>query len=222
MCLKAARDGLSFLTAVLLLAMPWSAMANATTLHYDAFLAGVKIGTATVTVERTQNTYRINGEAAANGVAYLFSDWRSEFYAGGSFVSGAPQLESYGYDERERRKHRILEISNGEVRQRKNGKPRPVRPLLGGLDVLTAFFIAPDCWQEQLLHTGRYNYWIRGRPSSRAGWCRFEVTDDDGDRDRVQVEFEDYQGVRLPVRMTTEGLLRGSVRLRKPKPVPAT
>jgi len=195
-----------------------SATGEAATLHYEAFLAGVRVGAATVTVDLNGQSYAIRGDASATGVAYLFSDWRSEFHAGGRIVNGHPQLLAYGYNEHERRKQRILVLEDGLIHMTKNGKPGAPVPVLDGLDVLTAFFIQPDCWESQLLHTGRSNYRVEGRPAGRAGGCLFEVADDDGDRQRMVVEFGHRSGLVVPVKMTTRGLLRGSIVLRSAQP----
>jgi len=199
---------------VLLISLLVVAPAEAATLHYDAYVAGIKVGAATVTIDRDRERYRITGDAAAGGVAHLFSDWRSEFHAGGQFIDGYPELNEYGYDERERKKRRILTLEDGLIVQTKNGEPRPPVPLLDGLDVLTAFFITPACWGDQLLHTGRFNYRISGRATRAEGGCQFRVLDDDGDEDRVHIVFGSYQGQTVPVRMTTGGLLRGRVVLK--------
>ncbi len=199
-------------TLVCLLLSPQSV--SAATLHFDAYFAGLKVGAAFVNVERSADDYRIRGNAAARGVAYVFSDWQSEFYAEGRFDAGKPELVRFGYEEQERNKHRILRIENGSMRQIRNGKVRPPRSVLDGLDVLSAFFLEPDCWESRLLHTGRHNYWITGRPSKIEGGCLFQVEDDDGDRQKIHIVFEDREGLRVPVKLTTLGVLRGTILLR--------
>ena len=190
-------------------------VAFATTLYYEAFLSGIKVGAATVTVERDGTTYSIRGSAAVQGAAHLFSDWRSVFSVDGIFASGAPELVEYSYLENERKKQRALTLRDGVVEIVRNQKQRPPRPALEGMDVLTAFFIEPDCWAERLLQTGRHSYSLSGKPSTSAGGCRFLVVDDDGDRDRVHIVFEVHQGRRFPASLTTGGLLRGSVILKQ-------
>jgi hypothetical protein len=192
--------------------------AHSATLIYEAFLSGAPVGTAHLRITRTESSYRIAGTAAADGMAHLFSDWQSDFHAVGRFAGGLPVLLSYAYDERERRKRRVLELHDGVVRQVKNGQVRAAFPVLGGTDVLTAFFVDPGCWHERLVHTGRYSYRIHGRPSKTPGGCEFEVSDEDGGRTRVHVRFGTHADLRVPVLVSTRGLLRGSIRLRKHPP----
>jgi hypothetical protein len=204
-------------------ALGWTPLAAAaTTYHYEAYFAGLKVGSAAVAVERDASTYRIEGRAAARGVAAFFSDWQSDFYANGLFGDLGPILLTYGFDERERKKHRVLTLSDGVVDITRNGRTRPPMPVLEGLDVLTAFFITPACWKAQLVHTGRYNYWIDGRPGKEDG-CDLEVTDDDGDLSRVRLWFEEHDGFLVPARLSIGGLLKGRIVLRRiEEPSPAS
>jgi len=199
----------------LLAAMPGLLSAGTTTFLYDAFLSGVPVGTATLTIIRDERSYRIAGTASAGGVAHLVSNWRSDFHAFGRVEKGKPLLVSYAYDERERTKQRVLWLHDGLVRQVKNDQVRASFPALAGTDVLTAFFIDPGCWTDRLLHTGRFNYRIQGRPAKEADACRFEIIDDDGERLRVDILFDNHEGLRVPVRVSSRGLLRGSIRLRQ-------
>ncbi len=202
-----------FLTALLILSLSAHAR-SATTLHYDAYLSGVPIGSAIVEIELDAHTYRISGVAYSEGVAHLFSDWRSDFLAAGKLQNEAPLLTAYAYDERERKKHRVLWLSNGSVRHVKNDQVRPAHPVRPGTDILTAFFLQADCWPEKVLHTGRFSYRMKGRPSGKADGCHFEVLDADGDRDRFYARFGLHQGLRVPIEASTRGMLRGRIKLR--------
>lgn len=198
------------LSLLLASTLAWSAT---TTLSYDAFLNGVPVGSASVLIEQADHGYRIAGTASTNGAARLLSDWRSDFIASGQLHNGQPQLSAYAYHEYERRKQHVLQIADNRVAQVKNGKVRPSRKVHPGTDILTAFFIDPGCWQEKVLHTGRSAYRVTGTPHA-SGACLLTIIDDDGDRDRVLVEFGTYKGRRVPVRAWTRGFIRGSIRLR--------
>ena len=209
------------ITALLILAQV-SLPTSAATLHYDAYLSGIPVGSAVVEIDLGVNAYRISGVAHSQGVAHLLSDWRSDFLATGHLRDQAPILTAYAYDERERKKHRVLWLADGQVRHVKNDQVRPAHPVRPGTDILTAFFLQADCWREKALHTGRFDYRIRGRPSSKAGGCHFELQDSDGERSRFHVRFGRHQGLRVPIDASTSGLLRGRIKLRTAGGAPAT
>lgn len=214
---KAARLTIysAFPIFLLLLTLPVAvASASVHILQYEAFIAGVRVGGATVEVQRDSNTYRISGSAAVVGTAHLFSAWHSDFRAKGRFRNGKPTLLRYSYVEQDRKKVRALTLGDGEVHQVKNEKVRPVGQILDGVDVLTAFFIDPSCQSDQLVHTGRYNYRINGHPSSVEGGCDVEVRDTDGWQRRVHVVFGDHAGIRVPLRMTTRRFPGGTIILK--------
>jgi hypothetical protein len=199
-----------------------SARLPANTHHYEAYVLGIRVGLAEVTIEQSAAGYSIEGRAEARGVASFFSDWHSEFYATGRFEGGAPVLETWGYDERNRKRTRTLNLTDGTIRMTRNGEPREPRSLPAGLDILTAFFIVPECWPEQLLHTGRYNYQVQGQENHRLGGCQYLVEDDDGDEARARIEFVEQNGQPLPVKLYTGGLMRGRIVLTETVTAPQT
>jgi len=205
----------AFLIPLIIICLSGAAPAAAATFHYDGMIAGVKVATASVQVDRDVSTYRISGNAATNGVARLLSDWTSEFYAEGGIEHERAKLRRYGYDEHEGKRHHILSLDNGQVTQTRNGRARPPRPALDGLDVLSAFFVEGGCWARRVLHTGRHAYLLEGRPSTHRESCDFRITDDDGDRNRVQVTFGVREGLTIPVRVVLQGWPGGRVVLRE-------
>ena len=61
-----------------------------TTLDYDAYLAGAKVGGAAVTIERTSDSYTIEGKAWSTGFLRLVTKWRTFFSASGNVDHGQP------------------------------------------------------------------------------------------------------------------------------------
>lgn len=194
--------------------------ACAETFYYDAQVAGIPVGSAAVSIEQDEDGYRISGTAFVRGAAYLVSDWHSDFHASGRMTDGIPDLETYGYEEQDDGKHRELTLSDGIVHITKNGRPRARFPAHGGLDVLTAFFIAPQCWSAQRLHTGRFDYVVRGAPTDPPGSCRFEIEDSDGDKGTVVVTFERHAGRLVPAALHLLGPFPGRIMLRTSANVP--
>jgi len=205
----------AFLIPLIIVCLGSAAPATAATFHYDGMIAGVIVATARVQVDRDVSAYRISGTAATNGVARLLSDWTSEFYAEGGIEQERARLRRYGYDEREGKRLHSLSLDNGRVTQTRNGRARPPRPAIDGLDVLSAFFVEGGCWARRVLHTGRHAYLLEGRPSPHGESCDFRITDDDGERNRVRVTFGVHEGLTIPVRVVLQGWPGGRVVLRE-------
>ncbi len=208
------------LLAVALFGLCSTPEALSQTFKYQAYLAGAKVGTATVHVEISEDDYFLSGSAKAQGILRWFGKWRTRFEVKGRITGDELTLEEYRYVEREEHKRRELSIRDGVLRVIKNGKPRRPRKALPGTDVLTSFFVNPQCHDEQLLHTGRHNYQLRrlGPPietidSSR---CRYEIHDDDGDRYVASVEFAQLGDLTIPVKMTFGGFIQGRMELVEP------
>lgn len=121
--------------------LPGGNSVHAAPLHYDAFLSGLPIGSAVVVIDlTTADAYRISGSATSQGIAHLFSDWRADFLAAGRLRAGTPMLTTYAYDERERKKQKVLRLSGGTVIEVKDNQVRRSHPAHTGTDILTAFF----------------------------------------------------------------------------------
>ena len=105
-------------------------------LVYDATVAGAAAGTATVAVMRDTRGYKIIGQAKATGLWDALSPWRSHFRAWGTWDNGVPAPTQFQYSERGRNKSREVRVSEGELHVEKNGRERPQRPALPGLDIL--------------------------------------------------------------------------------------
>ena len=212
--MRTARPRLKICAACLLGAVAAhiaGAVGNVETLRYEGFVAGVKAATATVHVRRGPDGYEVLGDAEARGIARLFGDWRSDFFAVGRLVGATPELVEYGYVEREGRKYRDVYLSEGLVRVIKNGNPRPTHPVLPGVDVLTAAFIRPTCDARQVLHTGRRSYRLSRIGQAIDGGCRYLVVAGDGDRYKVRIQYGAVGALTVPVRFTVAGFPQGKI-----------
>ena len=171
-------------------------------------------------VDISADDYSLSGTAKAQGILKWFGKWRSRFEVKGRIKGDELTLDEYRYVEREEHKRRELSVRDGVLRVIKNGKPRRPREALPGTDVLTSFFIKPQCHDEQLLHTGRHNYQLRrlGPTIETAGTsrCRYEIYDDDGDRYVASVEFAQLGDLTIPVKMTIGGFIQGRMELVEP------
>lgn len=208
------------LPVVLLFGLCSAPLALSQTFKYEAYLAGTKVGTATVHVEISDEDYHLSGSARAQGILRWFGKWRTRFDVKGWIKGDELTLDEYRYVERGEHKRRELSVRDGVLRVVKNGKPRRPRKALPGTDFLTGLFVNPQCHEEQLLHTGRHSYRLRrlGSPIETIGTakCRYEIHDDDGDRYVASVEFAQLGDLTIPVKMTFGGFIQGRMELVEP------
>ncbi len=189
--------------------------AGTTALRYQAFVAGVPVGEATVAVSVGGGRYRVEGSARSNGLLRGFSDWRNRFRADGRLAGPVPAPTEFTYTEEDRDKRRTVLVRDGMLQVTKNGKHRPERPSPRAPDVVTALFVLPSCEDDQVLHTGRHVYRL-SRLDGGAGRCRYAVVDDDGDRVEVEVALAERGDLVVPESITVRGWLTGRIELVEP------
>ena len=193
------------------------ALAHATTLDYDAFIAGTKIGEAKVTVEVGTDSYLIQGRAHAVGFMDFITQWRTLFTATGSVGEGQPVVHEYSLIERARNKIKEIFLSDGTVTYTKNGRTRPPRTA-NGLDLLTALFVAQDCAIDQV-HNGKdsYRLTLRDKVTVDDGAaslkCSFDVVDEDDEHMTAEVWLGTVGDLVVPLRVDLQGALEGSLRV---------
>ncbi len=200
-----------------------ASMADTLALKYKAYVAGASAGQAKLTVERLPTQFSVTGTARAEGLIEAFSPWRASFDASGNLADDQWQLARYHYVEKDHRKRREVTILNGEITEIKNGKQRPTRPALPGIDVLTALFVDSRCQVRLQLHTGRHGYELaQNRPPQAeddsgnaldAAECAYQAVDEDGDTTRVRIRFTEVGGHRVPAEIQLSGLVSGRMEL---------
>lgn len=180
------------------------------TFHYQAFLAGLEVGTAQVEVALETPRYTVTGRARTRGAMEALSPWRARFEAVGRYAPEEVEGEWFGYRAEEPDRIRQVWVSDGVLREIRDGRRRDDRPAFPGADLLTALFVAPRCPPTRELHSGRSGY--RLSDGIVAGdRCSYRVTDDEGGLYRVRFDFGDRQGLRVPLRIEVEGMLTGQL-----------
>ena len=196
--------------------------ATATTLDYDAFVGGAKVGGAEIVIEKAADTYQIHGKAWAEGFFSWMTEWRSHFTAAGRFVGGLPIGEGYSLIELAKDKVKEISLANGEVTYVKNGKSKQTPAPASKLDFLTALFLPTNgCDTSSDIHSGKDQYSVRlKRAQSMSGAdganlrCDFEVRDQDNERIEASVWLGVVNGVTVPVRLDLKGAVEGTLKLR--------
>jgi len=184
-----------------------STAALGATFIYEGYVAGVRVGSATVKLAIADARYQVSGNAAADGVVEWFSDWRSEFAALGQLEADAPILSEYAYTQHDGKSRREVRVRDGRVRYRKNQRPPRNSPAFDSPDLLTALFVQPRCKARWWVNTGRRNYRLERRAAD-PDVCRYEVFDRHEESFRIDLVLGQRNGLTIPVAMTVRGLVR--------------
>lgn len=216
--------------ALLLVAGPLSAREDAgllsargTTLGYDAYIGGSKVGGAEVTIEKGTANYAISGSAWTIGMLNFVTRWQSIFSAAGRIGDTGPVTDTYSLVERARDKVKELFLSDGHLTYVKNGHTRtPQAPT--SVDLLSALFVTPGCAAAgSEVHNGKDLYAVRltqretltatvqGGATER---CVFEVSDSDNERIDATIWLGNVDGLTVPLRLDLAGAVEGTLRLR--------
>lgn len=177
-----------------------------TELHYEAFVAGARIGQATVHVTVDDEYYLVTGHARTEGLLERLKRWRSRFASSGVLDADDTAADEFFYVQRDSRREREIRVRNGTVEESRNGRFRSAKPSGPGLDLLRALFVEPDCASYHELHTGRQSYRVTPLSTGRDS-CHLHVVDGDDDAFEVRLEFGRHQDLRVPTRITVHGLL---------------
>lgn len=184
--------------------------AEPVTLRYLAYVAGSRVGEATVQVAVDGGRYQVSGSAHSDGVLQGFSDWRNRFSAEGVLAGTERRGESFDYTERDRDKVRHVLVRDGTLQVTKNGKRRPQRVAPPGPDLISALFVGPHCEGDQRLHTGRHSYrlvWLGGDSET----CRYRVVDDDDDTFEIDLRLGRLGSLVVLDEVRVHGWLSGRI-----------
>lgn len=192
--------------------------ANATTrLDYDAYLAGTKVGGAAVTIEKTSDSYAIEGKAWSTGFLRMVTKWRSIFSASGNLEDGRPVAEEYGFIQKARNKIKQVFLRKGEVRYVRNGEERVPDVDPAHTDLLSALFMPNGCSTQTSVHNGKDYFRLTltaEDPNPENMRCEYQVIDENDELTHATIWLGEVDGLLVPTRMELEGALEGSLLLK--------
>ena len=196
--------------------------ARQTTLGYDAFVGGAKVGAAEVKIEKDDARYEISGKAWTVGVLSFVTQWQSMFSSTGRLADYGPVNDGYRFVERARDKVKELMLSGGQLTYVKNGLVKSPPPPTS-LDMLSVLFVSRDCASAgSEMHNGkdRFSLKLTGQQtisSSDDGAterCTFEIN---GKKDNEHIDatvwLGQIDGLTVPVRLDLAGALEGTLKL---------
>lgn len=210
-------------------------------LRYDAFVAGVNAGEATLELTRRGASYRVEGRARSKGLWESMQQWRAEYSVDGVMLADAATTEIGAVSDTSQpltlnpllpqpghfftlqttpKKRREIHIEDGVLRETKNNKVRDPRPAQTGYDLLSALFFLPVCHAAARVHTGRdgYQFSRRGDVSNEVE-CRYDVVDEEGDKYALGMTYRKVEAMPVPAIISLQGPLPGRLVLVESAPL---
>ena len=174
--------------------------AGASTHSYDAYVGGMKVGEASVSVHIAASEYQVTGNARAVGFSRLLTAWRSLFSVRGKVREDGAHADSMELrQEKKRKRTKEILIQDGTVSYFKNGKQKFARPAPESTDILTALFAKQNCQQANAVHNGKDIWQVQLLSEYRHAdtgvrVCEFSVTDDTNRTFDARVHFAQLEG----------------------------
>jgi hypothetical protein len=197
------------------------AWAQQTTLGYDAFVGGAKVGAAEIKIEKDDARYEISGKAWTVGVLNFVMQWQGMFSSTGRLADNGPINDGYRFVERARDKVKELLLSGGQLTYVKNGQVRSPRAPTS-LDLLSALFVSRDCASAgSEVHNGKdpfslklmHQETVASADDGATERCTFEVSNKAHERIGATIWLAQIDGLTVPVRLDLTGALEGTLKL---------
>lgn len=187
-------------------------------LEYKVFIRGVRVGDAHVLAETGGGRYRVCGSMQTTDVWARIVPWEARFDVRGRIEEASAVPETFRMRELERRKRgRVIHVTDGVLRQVRNGEPLEDQPAPEGVDLMSFFWVTARCDAELVVNNGRKSYAmvLRERNVGDDGTerCDYEVPDDDGKASPARFDIISRHGRRVPQTVTVPAKLRRQLRL---------
>lgn len=205
------RRALAAITLTLLLSMAahGEPIEPEVTYRYEARMAMINAGILSLELGRQQGIYEVLGQFNTSRAMNKYYSWNGLFAARGDWQNGRPQTKAYltrskssddGY--------KVVIYTPKETRRlRKASEVFETRDKPEGVDLITALFISPDCFQGSRVHDGEDDYEIQllkrkiktvnATPRYYSGpgiQCDYQVRDNKGRKRRIQIVLADING----------------------------
>lgn len=187
-------------------------------LEYKVFIRGIRVGAARIRAETGDDRYRLCGRMHTTDIWARIAPWEARFDVQGRIEEARAVPEAFRMRELERKKRdRVVHVTEGVLRQVRNGEPQEDQPAPEGVDLMSFFWVTARCDAELVLNNGRKSYtmMLRGRSVDDDGTerCDYEIPDDEGKASPARFDIVARHGRRVPRTVTLPAKLPRQLRL---------
>ena len=184
-------------------------------LNYAARVGPLSAGNLVIDLQPTPTTYEFLGKFKTSKTMERYYKWSGVFAAKGALLDNRFLTEAYFTRTEDKKRKRVVIFSDTEVRRlRKVGEGFKTKPRPRGVDLISALFLSPNCYEGSQVHDGEDDYFIEVKKkhsqklraaaryfSGQTTVCRYHLRDNKNRSRSLEVAIGDIDGRKLAVKV---------------------
>ena len=184
-------------------------------LNYAARVGPLNAGNLVIDLHPTPTTYEFLGRFKTSQMMERYYKWSGVFAAKGVLLDDRFLTEAYFTKTEDKKRKQVVIFSDKEVRRlRKTAEGFKTKPRPRGVDLISALFLSPNCYEGSQVHDGEDDYFIEikkkytqmlgatGRYfSGQAAVCRYHLRDNKNRSRSLEVAIGEIDGRKLAVKV---------------------
>ena len=189
------------------------------TYRYEARMAFLNAGILTLDFNRQGKVYEFLGGFETSRAMNKYYTWNGLFAAKGQWQGGKLQTEAYlTLSKSSDDDYKATLYEPKETRHMsKPSEPFETIPTPQGVDLISALFLSPDCYEGAKVHDGEDDYAIKLRSTKQRKMvaaskyyngpviqCDYQMQDNKGRKRRIQIALGNIEGKTVAVRASVK------------------
>jgi len=209
------RPLLGFLVVLFSLLQNISHSQESLRLDYAARVGPLNAGNLVIDLHPTPTTYEFLGRFKTSQMMERYYKWSGVFAAKGVLLDDRFLTEAYFTKTEDKKRKQVVIFSDKEVRRlRKTAEGFKTKPRPRGVDLISALFLSPNCYEGSQVHDGEDDYFIETKKkhsqrlraaaryfSGRVTVCRYHLKDNRNRSRSLEVAIGEVDGRKLAVKV---------------------
>ena len=209
------RPVFGFLVVFFLLLQNISHSQESLRLNYAARVGPLNAGNLVIDLHPTPTTYEFLGRFKTSQMMERYYKWSGVFAAKGVLLDDRFFTEAYFTKTEDKKRKQVVIFSDKEVRRlQKTAEGFKTKPKPRGVDLISALFLSPNCYEGSQVHDGEDDYFIETKKkysqrlraavryfSGRVTVCRYLLKDNKNRSRSLEVAIGEVDGRKLAVKV---------------------
>ena len=184
-------------------------------LNYAARVGPLNAGNLVIDLHPTPTTYEFLGRFKTSQMMERYYKWSGVFAAKGVLLEDRFLTEAYFTKTEDKKRKQVVIFSDKEVRRlRKTAEGFKTKPRPRGVDLISALFLSPNCYEDNQVHDGEDDYFIEIKKkytrrlraaeryfSGQVTVCRYHLKDNKNRSRSLEVAIGEIDGRKLAVKV---------------------